>query len=85
MDYRMDRLAKRYRGLSRVATAINDLYLYGIYPGNFPELTSKLETAKDFVKEQIKETKAEIAKESGLTIQEDNPTYRLQQHYPDHD
>ena len=34
------RLEKRTRGLQRVATAINDLTIYGIYPTNFPKLVS---------------------------------------------
>ena len=50
-----------YQGLSRVAAAINDLYIYGVYPSNFPNLTTVLEQAKDHCKEIIKETKAEIA------------------------
>ena len=44
-----------------LAAAINDLYIYGVYPSNFPNLTVVLEQAKDHCKEIIKETKKEIA------------------------
>jgi hypothetical protein len=30
IDSRIARLAKRYKGLSRIAAAINDSYIYGI-------------------------------------------------------
>ena len=61
MDSKVQRLKRRYQGLSRVAAAINDLYIYGVYPSNFPNLTVVLEQAKDHCKEIIKETKTEIA------------------------
>lgn len=61
VDSKVARLKKRYQGLSRVAAAINDLYIYGVYPSNFPNLTTVLEQAKDHCKEIIKETKREIA------------------------
>ena len=60
-DNRLARMRKRLQGLQRVAAAINDLYIYGVYPSNFPNLTTVLEQAKDHCKEIIKETKAEIA------------------------
>ena len=60
-DSKVQRLKRRYKGLSRVAAAINDLYIYGVYPSNFPNLTVVLEQAKDHCKEIIKETKKEIA------------------------
>ena len=60
-DNRTQRLKRRYQGLSRVAASINDLYIYGVYPSNFPNLTTVLEQAKDHCKEIIKETKKEIA------------------------
>jgi len=60
-DNKAQRLKRRYQGLSRVAAAINDLYIYGVYPSNFPNLTTVLEQAKDHCKEIIKETKKEIA------------------------
>ena len=61
IDSKVQRLKRRYQGLSRVAAAINDLYIYGVYPSNFPNLTTVLEQAKDHCKEIIKETKKEIA------------------------
>ena len=60
-DDKTQRLKRRYQGLSRVAAAINDLYIYGVYPSNYPNLTTVLEQAKDHCKEIIKETKKEIA------------------------
>ena len=60
-DSRLARMRKRLQGLQRVAAAINDLYIYGVYPSNFPNLTTVLEQAKDHCKEIIKETKKEIA------------------------
>ena len=38
-DSKVQRLKRRYQGLSRVAASINDLYIYGVYPSNFPNLT----------------------------------------------
>ena len=55
-DSKVQRLKKRYQGLSRVTAAINDLYIYGVYPSNYPNLTTVLEQAKDHVKAEIKET-----------------------------
>ena len=60
-DSKVARLKKRYQGLARVTAAINDLYIYGVYPSNYPNLTTVLEQAKDHVKNVIKETKTEIA------------------------
>ena len=60
-DNKIQRLKRRYQGLSRVAASINDLYIYGVYPSNYPNLTTVLEQAKDHCKEIIKETKKEIA------------------------
>ena len=52
---------KDLQGLQRVAAAINDLYIYGVYPSNYPNLSTVLEQAKDHTKAIIKETKKEIA------------------------
>ena len=52
-DSEILRLEKRQRGLQRVATAINDLTIYGIYQTNFPKLVEVLEHAKDHVKAEI--------------------------------
>ena len=60
-DSRLLRMRKRLQGLQRVAAAINDLYIYGVYPSNYPNLSTVLEQAKDHTKEIIKETKKEIA------------------------
>ena len=60
-DNRLVRMRKRLQGLQRVAAAINDLYIYGVYPSNYPNLTMVLEQAKDHTKNIIKETKKEIA------------------------
>ena len=60
-DNRLARMRKRLQGLQRVAAAINDLYVYGVYPSNYPNLSTVLEQAKDHTKAIIKETKKEIA------------------------
>lgn len=71
MDHKLTRLRRRYTGLSRVTTAINDLYIYGIYPGNFPNLVEELEKAKDLCKNVIAETKEEIEKLEGKEMEHD--------------
>ena len=60
-DNKLARMRKRLQGLQRVAAAINDLYIYGVYPSNYPNLSTVLEQAKDHTKTIIKETKKEIA------------------------
>ena len=60
-DSKVQRLKKKYQGLSRVAAAINDLSIYGVFTSNYPNLTIVLEQAKDHCKQIIKETKKEIA------------------------
>ena len=60
-DNKLARMRKRLQGLQRVAAAINDLYIYGVYPSNYPNLSTVLEQAKDHTKKIIKETKKEIA------------------------
>jgi hypothetical protein len=62
-DSEILRLEKRQRGLQRVATAINDLSIYGIYHTNFPKLIQVLEHAKDHVK-------AEIIEQSTIKVEE---------------
>ena len=69
-DSEVLRLEKRQRGLQRVATAINDLTIYGIYPTNFPKLTQVLEHAKDHVKAEINSTKKRIIEVGGQVIEE---------------
>ena len=61
IDSKIQRLKRRYQGLSRVAASINDLSIYGVFTSNYPNLTIVLEQAKDHCKEIIKETKKEIA------------------------
>ena len=60
-DNKLARMRKRLQGLQRVTAAINDLYIYGVYPSNYPNLSTVLEQAKDHTKAIIKETKKEIA------------------------
>jgi hypothetical protein len=74
IDSKIERLNKRYRGLARVTSSINDLYIYGIYESNFPKLMEVLNNAKDVVKGEIKETKQEIESASGFEIKSPTPT-----------
>ena len=69
-DSEILRLEKRQRGLQRVATAINDLTIYGIYPTNFPKLVTALEHSKDHVKAEIQATKKRIIELGGDAIEE---------------
>ena len=69
-DSEILRLEKRQRGLQRVATAINDLTIYGIYPTNFPKLVTALEHSKDHVKAEIIATKKRIIELGGATVEE---------------
>ena len=66
----MTRLEKRQRGLQTVATAINDLSIYGIYPTNFPKLVSVLEHSKDHLKAEIQATKKRIIELGGQAVEE---------------
>ena len=56
-DSEILRIEKRIRGLNRVTSAINDLSIYGIFYGNFPELVKVLEHAKDHAKAELKKSK----------------------------
>ena len=69
-DNELTRLEKRQRGLQTVATAINDLTIYGIYPSNFPKLVGALEHSKDHLKAEIQATKKRIIELGGETIEE---------------
>ena len=69
-DSEVLRLEKRQRGLQRVATAINDLTIYGIYYTNFPKLVGALEHSKDHLKAEIQATKKRIIDLGGNTIEE---------------
>ena len=64
-DNEVTRLEKRQRGLQRVASAINDLTIYGIYPTNFPKLVGALEHSKDHIKAEIQATKKRIIELGG--------------------
>ena len=70
-DSRHTRLQKRFKGLSRVASAISDLYIYGIYEQNFPVLVSKLDEAKVLVKKEITE-KTDSIRTLKIDIKEKN-------------
>ena len=69
-DNEVTRLEKRQRGLQRVASAINDLTIYGIYPTNFPKLVGALEHSKDHLKAEIQSTKKRIIELGGDTVEE---------------
>ena len=60
LEQKLLRLEKRHKGLSRVTAAINDLYIYGVYESNFPDLMEKLNEAKDACKEELRDTHVEI-------------------------
>ena len=76
-DTKVARLAKRYKGLSRVAAALNDLYIYGIYESNFPHLMEILNSAKDHIKVVIKDTKEEILGPVNAPIFKLNQKYKI--------
>lgn len=71
-DSKILRLKKQYQGLSRLMTSISDLYIYGIYPQNYPNLSVVLDQTKDHVKQLLKETKLEMAQ-----LDEPNSKYDL--------
>ena len=64
VDQKILRLEKRHKGLARVTAAINDLYIYGVYESNFPDLMEKLNEAKDSCKEELRDTHVEIVAET---------------------
>ena len=49
-----------------MTSAINDLSIYGIFYGNYPELVKVLEHAKDHVKEELKLSKERLEIVSAL-------------------
>tara|TARA_B100000029_G_scaffold102138_1_gene92531 strand:- start:146 stop:412 length:267 start_codon:yes stop_codon:yes gene_type:complete len=59
-DSEILRIEKRVKGLNRVTAAINDLSIYGIFYGNYPELVKVLEHAKDHVKAELKLSKERL-------------------------
>ena len=60
MDSEILRIEKRIKGLNRVTAAINDLSIYGIFYGNYPELVKVLEAAKDHCKAELKKSKERL-------------------------
>ena len=68
VDQKILRLEKRHKGLSRVTAAINDLYIYGVYESNFPDLMEKLNEAKDSCKEELRDTHIEIVAETKANL-----------------
>ena len=60
MDSEILRIEKRIKGLNRVTAAINELSIYGIFYGNYPELVKILEDAKDHVKTELKNSKKRL-------------------------
>ena len=60
MDSEILRIEKRIKGLNRVTAAINDLSIYGIFYGNYPELVKILEDAKDHVKTELINSKKRL-------------------------
>ena len=69
-DNEVTRLEKRQKGLQRLASSINDLTIYGIYPTNFPKLVNALEHSKDHIKAEIQSTKKRIIELGGQTVEE---------------
>ena len=69
-DTEVTRLEKRQRGLQRVASAINDLTIYGIFSTNFPKLVGALEHSKDHIKVELQATKKRIIELSTGSIEE---------------
>jgi hypothetical protein len=76
-DNEVTRLEKRQRGLQRVASAINDLTIYGIFSTNFPKLVGALEHSKDHIKVELQATKKRIIELSGDTVEEVYPTNKV--------
>ena len=68
LDQKILRLEKRHKGLARICAAINDVYIYGVYESNYPELMEKLNEAKDACKEELRDTHVEIVAETKAGI-----------------
>jgi len=69
-DSKVTRLQKRLRGLSAAIAGLDNLYLYGVYPMNYPGLSIVIEEAKDHLKKAAKDTKFELAE-----LEEPNTKY----------
>lgn len=71
-DSKMLRLEKRLKGLSAAITGLDNLYLFGIYPQNYPNLSMQVDLCKDHLKKVAKDTKFEITQ-----LEEPNSKYDL--------
>ena len=71
-DNKATRLQKRLKGLGRAITGLDELYLYGVYPQNYPNLSVVIEECKEHLKRAAKDTKFEITQ-----IEEPNSKYDL--------
>ncbi len=59
-DSEILRIEKRIRGLNRITAAINDLSIYGVFYGNYPELVKVLEHAKDHDKAELQSSQERL-------------------------
>lgn len=71
-DSRTARLQKRLKGLGRAIAGLDELYLYGVYPQNYPNLSLVVEQCKDHLKQAAKDTKFEITE-----LEEPNTKYDI--------
>lgn len=71
-DNRTTRLQKRLKGLGRAIAGLDELYLYGVYPQNYPNLSLVVEQCKDHLKQAAKDTKFEITE-----LEEPNTKYDI--------
>lgn len=71
-DGKITRLQKRLKGLSRAIAGLDELYLYGVYPQNYPNLSIVVEQCKDHLKKVAKDTKFEITE-----LEEPNAKYDI--------
>tara|TARA_E500000318_G_scaffold107180_1_gene116138 strand:- start:64 stop:333 length:270 start_codon:yes stop_codon:yes gene_type:complete len=71
-DNKSTRLQKRLKGLGRAIAGLDELYLYGVYPQNYPHLSIVVEECKDHLKRAAKDTKFEITE-----LEEPNAKYDL--------
>lgn len=71
-DGKITRLQKRLKGLGRAIAGLDELYLYGVYPQNYPNLSIVVEECKDHLKKVAKDTKLEITE-----LEEPNAKYDI--------
>jgi len=60
-DSKILRLEKRLKGLSAAITGLDNLYLFGIFVQNYPNLSMQVDLCKDHLKKAAKDTKQELA------------------------